>query len=630
MLQMPASEIPNFESQFGHAPFAGQEHPNSLDRTNLRGTIGVDLGEYGDISVFGNSMGGVHRTSDDAALAADVALARGTRSAGWVGTSRPSITFADEAADRVQRYLYGANATLRPASFLALHLAAGADRSDSHSEDLNPGFGPCGIPLCPISSETIEHAETDEYTGDAGATATLPIGSNWLLRSDAGIQYREQRPADTALTGNFPAGQPFPQTALSSEELFVRPDAVQRGAYAEEAATWKGRVTLTGAVHVEGPHGLLGKGTQGFPRVAASWIPYSHDMDVVRVHAAYGVSGELPVIQALASQVARSDFFSGSFLLPQPAGMEYVHEGEAGADATVAHGRISASATLYLRTIDNMALPFPREDDEGFEVESFLNGTTVENRGIELGVDIVAIQQQAIQWDASVNAWGNQNRVESLGPSAPNIAPTGFLLAAGHPLFAISAPNLTFRDANGDGVIEPDEITLGPAADQGNSLPTRGVALENTLVLLGGRFRVGALIDYKGGNRLIDPVLYVQNAFGGSRASADSHTPLAEQAEVIAVQFNNGINGPYYGPAQDASFVRFRELSFTANASPGLARVLRTTSAAVSLVARNLWLWTPYKGTDPEINTDGNMNPVYSYTVIPQPRYFVARVTLGY
>jgi len=107
--------------------------------------------------------------------------------------------------------------------------------------------------------------------------------------------------------------------------------------------------------------------------------------------------------------------------------------------------------------------------------------------------------------------------------------------------------------------------------------------------------------------------------------SIDPHAPLVEQAQAVATR-----EAGYFGPAQDASFVRLRELSFTVTATPGIARALRTTSVAISLLARNLWLWTPYRGTDPEINTNGNADPIMSQTVIPQPRYVVIRVTLGY
>jgi TonB-dependent SusC/RagA subfamily outer membrane receptor len=91
MLQMPASEIPNFEAEFGHPPLAGQLHPNSLDRTNLRGTLGADLGEYGEISIFGNTAGGVHRTPDNGALATDVAFVPGVPNAGCGRRTRVPI-----------------------------------------------------------------------------------------------------------------------------------------------------------------------------------------------------------------------------------------------------------------------------------------------------------------------------------------------------------------------------------------------------------------------------------------------------------------------------------------------------------------------------------------------------------
>ena len=631
VLQMPASELPNFESQFGHAPNFGQLHPNSLDRTNLRGTLGLDLGEHGDISIFGNSMGGVHRTSDDGDLAQDAALVSGATNAGWQGIAgRPSVTFADEVADRVERYVYGANATLRPASFVAFHLAAGADRSDSHQEGLKPVFTPCGG-ACGDYGETTEHVATDDYTGDAGATATIPAGHSLVFRTDAGVQYREQRQIDTVSTGFSPIGQPF----VGSTVLHVGSDGIQRGAYVEETVTWAEQLTLTAAVHGEGAHGLLGKGSQGFPRLAGSWVAWRRGDDMVRVHAAYGVSGDLPVIQATPAAIERSQFtdsppFSGGAVPDLPPEMEYIHEGEAGVDGTAAQDRLTAGVTVYQRTIDNMAIPFSFFlQEEGFPIEEYSNLGSVQNRGIELTLDIGAVRTPVVRWDANINAWGNQNRVESYGGVPPNPI-NGFLIAAGHPLYAISQSTLSYRDINEDGVIEPNEITLGPPTDQGSSRPTRGAAVQNTVILFGDRFRIGALIDYTGGNKLIDPVLALQLRAGITRATADAHAPLAEQAEAIAAEFGNGGSGFYSGPVQDGSFVRFRELSFTVNASQRIARALRTNSAAVSLVARNLWLWTPYRGTDPEINTDGNVDPVISNTVIPQPRYFVARVTLGY
>jgi hypothetical protein len=281
-----------------------------------------------------------------------------------------------------------------------------------------------------------------------------------------------------------------------------------------------------------------------------------------------------------------------------------------------------------------MALPIAESDPEGFETEVFVRGGSMQNQGIELGLSIAAVRTTTVRWDANLTAWGNQNRVESIPSDVPlylfNGTVTGYMIMPGHSLYALYQPNLSFHDANGDGVIEPNEITLTAGSDHGSSEPTRGAGLQNTVALLGNRLRIGALVDYKGGNKLIDPFLTIQSGTGAARASATRGTPLAEQAETLATELGGNNYGAYYGPAQDASFVRFRELSVTVNATPAIARALRTNSAAISLVARNLWLWTAYRGTDPEINTGSDLSPMVSQTVIPQPRYFVARVTLGY
>ncbi len=65
---------------------------------------------------------------------------------------------------------------------------------------------------------------------------------------------------------------------------------------------------------------------------------------------------------------------------------------------------------------------------------------------------------------------------------------------------------------------------------------------------------------------------------------------------------------PYDGLNQNENgkFLRFRELSLTYTAPPAWAsRVLGARYVSVTAAARNLALWTPYSGVDPEINEYG-------------------------
>ncbi|MGQ0540170.1 MAG: SusC/RagA family TonB-linked outer membrane protein, partial [Gemmatimonadaceae bacterium] len=64
---------------------------------------------------------------------------------------------------------------------------------------------------------------------------------------------------------------------------------------------------------------------------------------------------------------------------------------------------------------------------------------------------------------------------------------------------------------------------------------------------------------------------------------------------------------PYDGlnQGEDGSFVRLRELSLTYTAPADLAARFGAKSLAVTGSGRNLVLWTPYPGTDPEVNAIG-------------------------
>jgi TonB-dependent SusC/RagA subfamily outer membrane receptor len=619
ILKMPASDVQLFTTEDGAAPLPGQLRPNSLDRTNLRATLGVDFGTHADLTLFGNGIGGNHRTADDQGLAEAVALGSGSSAVndGWLGGPlRPRSLFANEATDRLYRSILGGAVTWRIATGITAHASGGTDHSDAHSVELIHAID-AQTELLPDGLESDDHRVTDEHSADADVSADLPIGRRWSMRTTIGAQLRSER--DVELLSNTIG----PRIITSNSNQSTA--ANQRGAYIEETVSDADRLSLTAAFRAEGPFGLFGSSTEGLPRFAASWTAVTHGDDALRVHAAYGRTSDLPASPGFGLPLNTT----GSGLFTPASGAridpDFITEYEAGMDATLFDQRLSVAGNFYDRTIDHMA--FFLSNALG---TSIISSGVVRNRGVELSVAASAVRTPMVTWDASLNAWTNANCVITLYPNAsPIVSNTllngSFRATPGYPLYSLWEPNITYHDQNGDGIIEPNEVTGSAPVEQGSSLPTRGAALQNTIGIVGGRFRIGVLADYKGGNRMIDPVLALQLLEGTSRGSVDPHAPLIEQAQTVAMRQDS-----YFGPAQDASFVRLRELSLTVTATSRIARALRTTSAAISLLARNLWLWTPYKGTDPEINTNGNTDPITGQTVVPQPRYFVIRVTLGY
>ena len=88
---------------------------------------------------------------------------------------------------------------------------------------------------------------------------------------------------------------------------------------------------------------------------------------------------------------------------------------------------------------------------------------------------------------------------------------------------------------------------------------------------------------------------------------------------------------------QPASFVRWREFTATWNLPESWAgRYLRSRSASLNFAARNLHLWTKYRGIDPEIDRLAGESgaasnaPGEEFQTLGIPTYYTLRFNLGF
>ena len=87
------------------------------------------------------------------------------------------------------------------------------------------------------------------------------------------------------------------------------------------------------------------------------------------------------------------------------------------------------------------------------------------------------------------------------------------------------------------------------------------------------------------------------------------------------------------GFMEDASFVRFRELSLSYTLPERLSsRYLASKGATATFAVRNLHKWTSYTGIDPEANADAGStaNVASDFQTIPPPTYFIFRLNLAF
>jgi hypothetical protein len=113
--------------------------------------------------------------------------------------------------------------------------------------------------------------------------------------------------------------------------------------------------------------------------------------------------------------------------------------------------------------------------------------------------------------------------------------------------------------------------------------------------------------------------------------AVDPHSSVADQV-ALASALSSFSEWAYL---EDGEFVRWRELSATVTVPGTLTRALRLRSASITLAARNIAVWTKYRGEDPETQGQGGSGgqpatTASAYAGLGQPpsQYWILRVRL--
>jgi hypothetical protein len=428
------------------------------------------------------------------------------------------------------------------------------------------------------------------------------------------------------------------------------------GLYAEEQVGIRDRLFLIGGLRTD-QNSAFGTNFQRvfYPKVSASyvisdeeWFPRPRFLDQLRLRAAYGASGVQPgpndallYYTPAVTNVAATDqpgvvytSLGNPNLRPERAG-----EFEGGFDTKLFGSRANLEVTYYSkRTTDALVGAIVPPIFGSYNTTQRSNLGSVKNAGLEVGLDAQLVSRRALGWNVGLNGSTNANKLVTLGtdaqgnPLPPQVAST-YRNTPGYPLFGYWQRPYTFNDANHDGIITLNEITVADSAQFiGYSLPRYEASLTNRFDFANNRVHVNALFDYKGGNKLLNGTDRIRcQSRNNCREAYDKTAPLWMQARAVAVR--ESPSHTYYGFMEDASFVRFRELGVGLDLPPSLLhRSGFAKSASLNFSARNLHLWTKYTGIDPESNSDvgSTANLPSDFQAMPAPTYFILRLNVGF
>jgi outer membrane receptor protein involved in Fe transport len=564
----------------------------------------------------------------------------------------------------IQRTLGSIDANWRPFAWMQNEGTVGIDLANRQDPSI------CRFNECPDQGTLRQGSVFDQSSNNRNFSAKIVSNSSWQARSWAnlkttfGAEYLNSENDFTSASGtNLPPGAQTVGAAANRVGSNALATATKTlGIYGQEQFGIRDRLFVTAAVRTD-QNSAFGTNFQRvfYPKLSASWIasdegffPRLSWLNQLRLRAAYGASGVQPgatsalrTFSTTTVNVANVDRpgLRASALGNPDLKPETSAEMETGFDTRILDNRVNLEFTYYNKKTHDALINQPIAPSAGSSSASVLrNLGSVQNSGVELTVNSTLIDQRAFGWDMTVTASRNNNKVASLGvDSKGNPNPTILVTSSGSLRDSVGLPvnanfyrPFTWTDANGDGYIQPGEVTVGPNVEyRGYSLPRDMVTIQNGFDLLNRRVRLTGLVDYKGGYSVFNSSLQFQcqqspvPCFDASDPSAD----LARQARVVAQNSGTVINGTKTtttgGFLENGQFWRLREVAATYTLPTSFANRIRARDVSFTFSARNLKLWSKYTGGDPEGNySTGDTQSTFA-TTLP-PRYYILRLNLHY
>jgi len=317
---------------------------------------------------------------------------------------------------------------------------------------------------------------------------------------------------------------------------------------------------------------------------------------------------------------------------------------ELGADLRFFENRLGLDVTYYYSETSDQIIPVEISAASGF-IERIQNAGVISNEGIEAVLSGSVIKTENFGWNVNVNFTAYENTVLELAEGIDNVFLAGFTSTSsrvieGEP-FGVLYGQAFQRTNEGEIIIGSDGFPL-QAADPaiiGDPNPDWLMGISNSFNYKG--FNFSFLWDIRQGGDVWNGTNGVAEYFGVTQETADlrgeagqgvifdgvvaSGTNTEGETTYVPNQQQVDLNNNAIGIAsnrwqrygfgtlgeenvEDASWVRLRQVSLGYRLPSALLGDGPFSTVDITLTGRNLLLFTPYTGIDPETNLTGTSN----------------------
>jgi TonB-dependent starch-binding outer membrane protein SusC len=397
---------------------------------------------------------------------------------------------------------------------------------------------------------------------------------------------------------------------------------------------------LTATVRVDGSSKFGPQNKYGtFPSFAAGWKISEEDflkgkgVDV-KLRANYGITGnqEFPanITQVRYAFDANNNATNRDLVDNPNLRWEQTQQYGAGLDLGFLAGKLTATIDYFDKNTSDLlfeslyAAPAPAR-------ARWINlPANVINRGVELGVNYVAVDNQNFTWNIAGNATFVRNNVRGITGlyNAGAINGQGLTLSYAQrivdnrPLFSFFMPTFVGFNDQGQSIYTDPTLQL---AYVGSAIPTYNFGLTNDLTYKGWNLNI--FITGAGGNYIYN------NTANAIFVKANLRNSRNITREAAATNESNS-NPPVVSTRflEKGDFVRLSNLVLSRAIPLPSGSAIR--NLRVSLTGQNLFVLTGYTGIDPEVNTNKTLEGIPSlgidYTSFPTARTFTLGISAGF
>lgn len=394
-----------------------------------------------------------------------------------------------------------------------------------------------------------------------------------------------------------------------------------------------------------------------FPSVDLSWI--LSDMvdlpdvfDFAKLRASYAIVGKDASPYKIGRYFGKSSnfpfngvngFTQSTYIGDDNLRPEFSKTIELGTEMSFAQNRIGLEFTYYKTTSTDMILPVPLSNATGAS-RYLTNAGSMENTGMEAVLYFTPIKRKGFEWTSSFNFATNEGKILSINDDiGDEIEVMGLRGVVNKYVEGGKVGDLYGnpwnRTENGDLIIESDgypRVNWDTIVPMGNAMPDfilnwvndisyKGLGLSIAWEWKKGGKAIDVARTYSIGNGQLEETnrRYEEVVFTGVKEDADgNYVPNDQKVEIRPTGFYRNWRVYRYAPEvylQDASWFRIRNISLSYELPAKMFESISLSNAKVTFTAYNVYLNTPFKGFDPELNYFGANTNIYGYTGLRTP-----------